>query len=98
MGDVRCVVLRSFQNLFFYMESFNVMTKCTCLHCTLFIFEEFVVLWNNHSIRTTGGLSPRQLYINGILDVHNCNYSAVQNIYDADQGNPMFGVDDSDEL
>lgn len=60
--------------------------------------EEFVVQWKNHSIRKTGGFSPRQLYVNGIIDVHDRNYSAVQNIYDPDQGNPMFGVDDSDEL
>ena len=60
--------------------------------------EEFVVQWNNHSIRKAGGFSPRQLYVNGIIDVHNRNYSAVQNIYDPDQGNPMFGVDESGEL
>lgn len=60
--------------------------------------EEFVVQWNNHSTRKTGGFSPRQLYVNGIIDDHDRNYSAAQNIYDPDQGNPMFGVGDSDEL
>ena len=60
--------------------------------------EMLVAQWNNHNTRTPGGPSPCQPYINWILDVHNCNYSAVENIYGADQGNPMYGVDDSNEL
>ena len=107
-GDVRRVVLRSFQNLFYYMESEGLLLRDNEIHLFALHFvylprinaalEEFVAQWNNHSIRTTGGLSPRQLYINGILDVQNSNYSAVENIYGADQGNLMYGVDDGDEL
>jgi len=107
-GDVRRVVLRSFQNLFFYMESEGILQRDNELHLFALHFvylprinaalDEFVAQWNNHSIRTTGGLSPRQLYVNGILDVHNSNYSAVENIYGPDQGNLMYGVDDGDEV
>ena len=107
-GDVRRVVLRSFQNLFFYMESEGILQRDNELHLFALQFvylprinaalDEFVAQWNNHSIRTTGGLSPRQLYVNGILDVHNSNYSAVENIYGPDQGNLMYGVDDGDEV
>ena len=107
-GDVRRVVLRSFQNLFYYMESEGLLLRDNEIHLFALHFvylprinaalEEFVAQWNNHSIRTTGGLSPRQLYINCILDVQNSNYSAVENIYGADQGNLMYGVDDGDEL
>ena len=103
-GDLRRVVLRSFQHLFFYMESEGILQPDNEMHLFAlhFVFlpriNAAVVQWNNHSIRKTGGFSSRQLYVNGIIDVHDRNYSAVQNIYDPDQGNAMFGVDDSDEL
>lgn len=94
--------------MFFHMEPQGILQPDDEMHLFALHFvylprinaalEEFVAQWNNHSIRTTGSFSPRQLYVNGILDVHNCNCSAVQNISDADQGNPMFGDDDSDEL
>lgn len=49
-------------------------------------------------IRTCRGFSPRQLFISGILDAHNSTYSAVENIYSADNDNTAYGVDDSDEV
>ena len=70
VGDVHRVVLRSFQNLFFYMESEGILPPDDQMHLFAYLhfvylprinaaLEEFVVQWNNHSIRTTGGLSPR---------------------------------------
>lgn len=90
------------------MESESIIQRDNELHLFALHFvylprinaalEEFVAQWNNHSIRTRGGLSPWKLYVNGILDVHNSNYSAVENIYGPDQGNLMYGVDDGDYL
>lgn len=107
-GDVRRVVLRSFQNLFFYLESEGLLERDNEGHLFALHFvylprinaalEEFVGQWNNHAIRTAGNLSPRQLYLNGFLEVHNSNYTAVENIYAADQSTYAYGVDDSDEV
>lgn len=107
-GDVCCVVLRSFQNLFFYLESEGLLDRDNEGHLFAFHFvylprsnaalKEFVGQWSNHAMRIAGNLSPRQLNLNGFLEVHNSNYAAVENIYAADQGTYAYGVDDSDEV
>ena len=59
-GDVRRVALRSFQNLFFYMESEGLLLPDSEMHLFALHFvylpiidaalEEFVAHWNNHRI------------------------------------------------
>lgn len=67
----RRVVLRSFQNLFFSIESEGILPPDNEMHCfalhSVYLprinaaLGEFLAQWNNHSIWTLGGLSPRQL-------------------------------------
>lgn len=94
--------------MFFYLESEGLLERDNGGHLFAFHFvylprinsalKEFVGQWSNHAIRTAGNLSPRQLNLNGFLEVHNSNYTAVENIYAADQGTYAYGVDDSDEV
>lgn len=41
----------------------------------------FADAWNNHSIRTQNERTPRNIWLSGILENMNSNYSGVQEIF-----------------
>ena len=70
--DVRRVVLRHYQNLFNYLEAYNLLDPLLDIHLLALhhvyiprinqALEEFVRQHNNHPLRTEHNMTPRQLF------------------------------------
>uniref|UniRef100_A0ABM0MHA4 Uncharacterized protein LOC102808228 n=1 Tax=Saccoglossus kowalevskii TaxID=10224 RepID=A0ABM0MHA4_SACKO len=88
--DVYYAVIQTFYALFYHMETQNNLdvdseVDLFCLH---FVFvprinsalEEFTAAFNRHGLRTEGGWSPLQIWLNGMIDVNNQDQTAVQDV------------------
>lgn len=90
--DVYRIALCSFYNLFYELESDNILDPANDVHLfTLhYVFlpriqhllNEFISMWNNHPLRTVGNKTPKNIWSQGMLDSANANLSAVQSIMD----------------
>lgn len=99
--DVNRIVVSRFLNIFLYLESHNVLDPCNevhlyCLHLVYLdlindTLNEFSGEWNNHPVTTEANYSPQQLWVRGIILVHDSPSSAVQDVL-----NPSnYGIDES---
>ena len=57
--------------------------------------QELSEAWNCHSLSTEGNLSPRQLWVQGMITSQNANYSAVASVHDNEEINwDEYGIDE----
>ena len=58
--------------------------------------DELCNSWNCHSLSTEGNLTPRQLWIQGMVDPSNSGYAAVASVHNAAEVNwDDYGIDES---
>lgn len=43
--------------------------------------EKFVIAWNNHRIRTASRRSPRQIWLDGVLENVNSEHTAIRKLF-----------------
>ena len=82
----RCVTLL-FYRLFYFLEQQDILNPINDLHiyAVHYIFlprinkalNEFRSTWNDHGIRTQEGLTPQQLFTNGMLRLRNSGLTAM---------------------
>ena len=57
--------------------------------------EQLTSAWNSYALSTEHNLSPRQLWVQGMLNPANSGYTAVQSIFNDDQINwNEYGIDE----
>ena len=57
--------------------------------------EQLTSAWNSHALSTEHNLSPRQLWVQRMLNPANSGYTAVQSIFNDDQINwNEYGIDE----
>ena len=71
--DVRRVVLRQYQNIFSYLEAYNLLDCLVDVHLFAFHYvyiprinnalDEFIRQYNNHPLRTEHNMTPLQLFM-----------------------------------
>lgn len=98
--DVNHVVVSRFLNIFLYLEAQGVLDPHNELHLfalhLVYIdlindtLKEFVGQWNNHPVTTANNLSPRQLWIKGMVSLQNTGYTAVDAVL---EGVSSYGID-----
>lgn len=102
--DMRISVTMMYSNLFYFMEEQGLLDPLNemhifALHYTfiprinhgLLLFQNG---WNHHSIRTANHLSPYQLFVQGLLQLHASGLTAMDLFDNADE---FYGTDDHGE-
>ena len=102
--EVNNIVCSRFINIFSCLESL-ALDSTNELH--LFVLHyvytplinqslnELTEAWNNHPLSTEGNLSPRQLWVQGMIHARNTNYSAVSSVRSGEQINwDEYGIDE----
>ena len=56
--------------------------------------DEFTAKWNSHPVTTERNLSPRQLWVSGMVTLQHSNYTAVQDLVDASADYNNYGIDE----
>ena len=56
--------------------------------------DEFTAKWNSHPVTTERNLSPRQLWVSGMVTLQLSNYTAVQDLVDASSDYSNYGIDE----
>ncbi len=90
--------------IFSYLES-SVLDTTNELHLfvshfvytplTNQVLNELTEAWNCHPLRTEGNLSPRQLWVQGMITSRNTTYSAVTSVQSGLQINwDEYGIDE----
>ena len=102
--EVINIVCSRFVNIFSCLESL-VLDTTNELH--LFVLHyvytpiinqslhELTEAWNNHPLSSEGNLSPRQLWVQGMINARDTNYSAVYSVQSGQQINwDEYGIDE----
>ena len=102
--EVNYIVCSRFVNIFSHLESLVFDTTnevhLFALHLVYIplineALQELSEAWNCHSLSTEGNLSPRQLWVQGMLTSQNTNYSAVASVQDNEEINwNEYGIDE----
>lgn len=103
--EVNSIVCCRFANIFSHLESCILDTTnelhLFALHLVYVplineALDELCASWNSHSLSTEGNLTPRQLWIQGMVDVNNSSYTAVASLQNGDRVHwDDYGVDES---
>lgn len=88
--EVNRIVCSRFVNIFSFLEVnglFNPLNEIhlCCLHLVYIplinsSLQELTSSWNHHHVTSECNLSPRQLWISGMVEMRNSGYSAVQDV------------------
>ncbi len=87
--EVNSIVCSWFVNIFSCLESLSLdATNELHLFVLHYVYtplmnqalDELCEAWNNHPLSTERNLSPCQLWIQGMIDARNTNYSAVSSV------------------
>lgn len=88
--EVNRIVCSRFVNIFSFLEAnglFNPLNEIHlfCLHLVYLplinsSLQELTSSWNHHPVTSECNLSPRQLWISGMVEMRNSSYSAVQDV------------------
>lgn len=88
--EVNRVVVSRFLNIFLFLESngaFNPDDEMHlfCLHVVYMplinsALQELTEQWNNHPLSSETNYSPRQLWVQGMLELRNSNLTAVRDV------------------
>jgi hypothetical protein len=103
--DVFAYILQYFYNLFYFMESQDILDPDNELHlfALQYIYiprvnralDYFTDQWNNHPMSTERNRSPLQTWTAGFYKFAESNYSAVRDVLDASTTNfDDYGIDD----
>lgn len=102
--DVNRIVVSRFLNIFLYLErnGFLCSTNEVHLYCLQLVYlnlinqalDEFTAEWNSHPVTTERNLSPRQLWVSGMVTLQHSNYTAVQDLVDASTDHSNYGIDE----
>ena len=98
--DVRRGVVQRFQGIFYYLEDQMFLDPLNEVHlyCIQIAFlcrvnaalQELKLDWNEHPMRTTGNLSPNQMFYLGLSSYLDANPDEIENVFtDWDE----YGVD-----
>ena len=88
--DVNTYVISYFRNLFFYLESVDLLDPLDEVHLFAlhYVFKPrinraltlFATQWNNHPLSTEGNRSPYQVWVQGFYEFANSNYETVRDV------------------
>ena len=102
--EVNSIVCSRFQNIFACLESFCIDTTnekhLFALHVAYIplineALEQLTLTWNFHSLSTEHNLSPRQLWIQGMLNSANSGHTATQSVLNDNRINwDEYGIDE----
>ena len=102
--DVNRIVVSRFLNTFLSVErnGFLCSTNEVHLYCLQLVYlnlinqalDEFTAEWNSHPVTTERNLSPRQLWVSGMVTLQHSNYTAVQDLVDASADYSNYGIDE----
>ena len=102
--DVNRIVVSRFLNIFLYLErnGFLCSTNEVHLYCLQLVYlnlinqalDEFTAEWNSHPVTTERNLSPRQLWVSGMVTLQHSNCTAVQDLVDASTDHSNYGIDE----
>ena len=102
--DVNRIVVRSYRNLFYYLENQRVLNPLDnvhlfCLHQVYIprinhTLSEFTDQINNHPIRTENNQSPCQLFISGTMASRNSATTGVRNILENVVDPATYGIEE----
>ena len=102
--DVNRVVVRSYRNIFYYLESQNLLdpdneTHLYCLHRVFLpkinhTLQEFRSQYNHHPMRSEHNQSPYQIFIAGVIANRHSDYTGVRNLLDSNIDPVSYGVDE----
>lgn len=91
--DLRRIVIRMYRNLFYYLETQQLLNPDDDLHifCLQRIYipkinkslSEFKEQFNHHPLRTAGNKSPYQLFIEGMIANSSSTHTAVSNFFNS---------------
>ena len=102
--EVNSIVCSRFVNIFACLERFGLNTtnenhlfalKVAYLPLINEALEQLTLAWNSHALSTEHNLSPRQLWVQGMLNSANSGYTAAQSVFNGDQINwNEYGIDE----
>ena len=102
--EVNCIVCSRFVNIFSFLESLVLDTTnevhLFVLHLVYIplinqALKELSEAWNCHALSTEGNLTPRQLWVQGMITSQNTIYSAVASVHDNEEINwDEYGIDE----
>ena len=105
--DLRRIVIRMYRNLFYYLETQQLLNPDDDLHlfCLQRIYipkinkslSEFKEQFNHHPLRTAGNKSPYQLFIEGMIGNSTSTHTAVSNFFNSAvdiRDIDVYGVDE----
>lgn len=105
MREVNGIVRCCFANIFSHLESLILdTTNEVHLFALHFVYvplinealNEHSTSWNCHSLSTEGNVTPRQLWIQGMVDPSNSSYTAVASVQNGAGVNwDNYGVDEN---
>jgi hypothetical protein len=104
--DVNTYVTSYFRNLFYYLESLELLDPLNEIHLFAlhYVFKPrinraltlFATQWNNHPLSTEGNMSPYQLWIEGFYQFANSNSETIRDVVNPDTLDVnSCGIDDS---
>ena len=103
--EVNRVVVSRFLNIFLYLEQCGVLDPESerHLYCLHFIYlplintalRELASAWNDHPVSTESNYTPRQLWLQGMLQNRNSDLVAVRDVIDNEHCNvDDFGIEE----
>lgn len=101
--EVNSIVCSRFKNIFGLLERFGFDTtneyhlfalQVTYLPVINEALEQLTSAWNSHALSTEHNLSPRQLWVQGMLNSANSGYTAVQGIFNDQINWNEYGIDE----
>ena len=107
--DVNTYVTSYFRNLFYYLESLELLDPLNEIHLFAlhYVFKPrinraltlFSTQWNNHPLTTEGNMSPYQLWIEGFYQFANSNSETIRDVVNPDTLDVnSYGIDDDGPL
>ena len=102
--EVNRVVVSRFLNIFLYLEHLGCsILKVSHLYCLHLVYlplintalRELTSTWNNHPVSTESNYTPRQLWLQGVLQSRNSDHVAVRDVLDNGRVNWVeFGIEE----
>ena len=107
--EVNRTVVNKFKNLFMYLETSGLFDPLNEIHlfCLQYEYlpeinvslEELARECNYHGLTTEGNMTPRQLWITGMLSNSHNNHSAVENVLVNNQRElENYGIDEDSDI
>ena len=110
-GEVKRVVVRHYQNIFYFMENHQLVDQLNDIHlfCLHYIYlprinkalKELVAAWNWHPLSSANNKSPKQLWQSG-MHAYNINEGAGDSLdyslYGIDEEGPLPEINSDNDI